>query len=349
MEDDHASLEEKERMKPFASHHLSSSLDQQDVPSETVRALYHRHLLREADNNLPSITLVESLALHAEAVPHAYEDLGLGCPTTPTYTEAELQHHQRADPVIGPVVKVLEAGEEVNPSLGSDSLEFKLLLMEWKRLELKNGLLYRARQSDDDIFYQFVVPKSLRPTILQCLHDDMGHMGLERTLDLVRSRFYWPKMAVDLESKIKTCGRRVRRKTPPEKSAPLVNIQTARHMELVCTDYLSLEPDSHNTKDILVITDHFTKYAVALPTKDQKATTVAKSLWEHYFVHYGFPERILSDQGRDFESELIKELSPKCAPVPITRGETQWNVSIGPFLVCLAPSVMRRKVTGVTL
>ncbi len=103
LEDDHASLEEKERMKQFASHHLSSSLDQQDVPSETVRALYHCHLLREADNNLPSITLVESLALHAEAVPHAYEDAGLGCPTIPTYTEAELQPHQRSDPVIGPV------------------------------------------------------------------------------------------------------------------------------------------------------------------------------------------------------------------------------------------------------
>ncbi len=40
-------------------------------------------------------------------------------------------------------------------------------------------------------------------------------------------------------------------------------------------DFLSLEPDSRNTKDILVITDHFTKYAVAIPTKDQKAVTVA--------------------------------------------------------------------------
>ncbi len=84
-------------------------------------------------------------------------------------------------------------------------------------------------------------------------------------------------------------------------------------------DYLSLEPDSHNTKDILVITDHFIKYAVALPTKDQKATTVAKSLWEHYFVHYGFPGCILSDQGRDFESELIKDL---CALLGITKVRT---------------------------
>ncbi len=127
-------------------------------------------------------------------------------------------------------------------------------------------------------------------------------MGLERTLDLVRSRFYWPKMAADVEQNLKSCGRCVRRKTQPEKSAPLVNIHTTCLMELVCIDYLSLEPDTHNTKDILVITDHFTKYAVAIPTKDQKATMVARTLWEQFLVNYGFPERLLSDQGRDFES-----------------------------------------------
>ncbi|XP_043090123.1 uncharacterized protein LOC122340940 [Puntigrus tetrazona] len=73
-------------------------------------------------------------------------------------------------------------------------------------------------------------------------------------------------------------------------------------------DYLSLEPDRSNIKDILVITDHFTRYAVAIPTRNQKAQTVAKSLWDNFFVHYGFPEKLLSDQGPDFESKLIKEL-----------------------------------------
>ena len=43
-------------------------------------------------------------------------------------------------------------------------------------------------------------------------------------------------------------------------------------------DFLSLEPHRSNTKDILVITDHFTKYAVAIPTSNQKAHTVAKAL-----------------------------------------------------------------------
>uniref|UniRef100_A0AAR2LHM1 Integrase catalytic domain-containing protein n=1 Tax=Pygocentrus nattereri TaxID=42514 RepID=A0AAR2LHM1_PYGNA len=99
----------------------------------------------------------------------------------------------------------------------------------------------------------------------------------------------------------------------------MVSIQTSRPMELVCMDFLSLEPDSHNTKDILVITDHFTKYAVAIPTKDQKAITVAHCLWEQFFIHYGFPERLHSDQGRDFESQIVKEL---CALVGTKKVRT---------------------------
>lgn len=136
----------------------------------------------------------------------------------------------------------------------------------------------------------------------------MGHMGIERTLDLARTCFYWPKMAANVEHKIRTCGRCVRRKALPEKAAPLVNIQTSRPLQLICMDFLSLEPNTSNTKDVLVLTDHFTKFALGFPTPNQKARTVAKCLWENFIIYYGIPERLHTDQGPDFESKLIKEL-----------------------------------------
>lgn len=133
-------------------------------------------------------------------------------------------------------------------------------------------------------------------------------MGIERTLDLVRARFYWPKMASDIEHKIRTCDRCMWRKALPEKAAPLVNILTNRPLQLVCMDSLTIEPDRSNTKDVLVIIDNFTKYALAIPTSNQKAKTVEKCLWEQFICHWGYPERLNSVRGSYSESHLIKEL-----------------------------------------
>lgn len=219
-----------------------------------------------------------------------------------------MREKQSNDPVIREVLLQFETGQSPAPSLRTELPELALLLRELNRLELKNGVLYRRRQDGPNTVFQLVLPTELRPLALESLHDEMGHMGVERTVDLARARFYWPKMHNAIEDKIRTCERCVRRKALPERAAPLVNIRTSRPLELVCMDFLSLEPDSSNTKDVLVITDHFTKYAVAVPTPNQRARTVAKTLWENFIVHYGFPERLHSDQGADFESNTIKEL-----------------------------------------
>lgn len=115
-------------------------------------------------------------------------------------------------------------------------------------------------------------------------------------------------MTTDIELHVKNCGRCIARKTLPQRFSPLNHITTNGPLDLVCIDFLSIEPDSKGIANVLVLTDHFTRYAQAFPTKDQKALTVAKVLWEKFFVHYGLPARIHSDQGRDFESHLIKEL-----------------------------------------
>ena len=59
---------------------------------------------------------------------------------------------------------------------------------------------------------------------------------------------------------------------------------------------------------MLVITDVFSKFTVAVPTKDQTASTTAKAIVQEWFYKYGVPIRIHSDQGRNFESALMKEL-----------------------------------------
>jgi transposase InsO family protein len=73
-------------------------------------------------------------------------------------------------------------------------------------------------------------------------------------------------------------------------------------------DFLTLEKSKGGYQHILVITDHYTRYAQAIPTKNQLAKTAAEAFFNHFIVHYGIPKRIHSDQGTNFESKVIKEL-----------------------------------------
>ena len=56
-------------------------------------------------------------------------------------------------------------------------------------------------------------------------------------------------------------------------------------LDLVCIPFLQVERDSKGVANVLVMTDHLIRYVQAFPTKDQKAITVTKVLWEEYFVH----------------------------------------------------------------
>lgn len=312
-ENDPISQKESERIWQFALRHLSDNETPDTASRDVIKAICDRHIVtvKGADAEVPNpgLALVESLAHHSTAIPDSFQEEQVdGFPLIPSLSEEELREKQRLDPALNEVIAQIETGQTPPPNLRAELPELPLLLRELNRLELRNGVLYRRRQDGPNVTFQLVLPEELRAIALQSLHNDMGHMGVERTVDLARARFYWPKMYMAIENMIKTCERCVRRKTLPERAAPLMNIKTCRPLELVCMDFLSLEPDQSNTKDILVITDHFTKYAVAIPTPNQRARTVAKSLWENFIVHYGFPERLHSDQGRDFESKTIKEL-----------------------------------------
>ena len=132
-------------------------------------------------------------------------------------------------------------------------------------------------------------------------------MGRERTLSLLRDRFYWSSMSEDTAAYIAKCDRCLRH-TAVQDRAALVNITTTQPLEMLCIDFLSLKPSKGGVENDVVVTDHFTRYAQAFPTRNQTARTTARILFEIYIIHYGFPARFHSDMGRNFESATIRHL-----------------------------------------
>ena len=177
---------------------------------------------------------------------------------------------------------------------------------------MRHSLLYRVRCVGDrdstETQYQLVVPTTTRKCILEHVHDKAGHMGQDRTMALLRPWCFWPGMASDVKKHVRECARCVRRKHPVNQVVALQNVFTTQPMELVWMDYLTLETSKGGFENILVVTDHFTKYSQAYPTSDQTAKMTAQVLYNNFIVHYGFPARLHSDQGRNFESKVIKEL-----------------------------------------
>jgi len=120
-----------------------------------------------------------------------------------TYTEpfpiidpSELVSEQRKDPVIGTILELKENGTEITEDRRRMmDKPTRKLSREWSRLKVENGLLYRAALGRK----QLVLPATYKQTALTYLHDEMGHVGVERVLSLERERFYWPFMKKDIE------------------------------------------------------------------------------------------------------------------------------------------------------
>ena len=186
--------------------------------------------------------------------------------------------------------------------------ELKALIRLKKQLVLKQGVLYRRTTQDDTkTQLQLVLPPSFRNKAIEGCHDQVGHLGQDRVLELLRDHFYSPGMHTDVASYINNCPRCLRRKSQPDQ-APLLNMEVNQPLELVHLDYLKIKPSKGNSENVLIVTNHFTRYTQAFPSKSQSALATTKLLWNNFILHYGFPSKIITDQGRNFESELIENL-----------------------------------------
>ena len=120
-----------------------------------------------------------------------------------------------------------------------------------------------------------VLPAAHREVALRGCHDKVGHLSLECMLDSMCDRLLWPYMAAQVKEHVRKCHLCLAFKARQPK-APLKNIMATHPLELVHLDYLCLEPGKGWEENVLVVTNHFTRYTQAYVTRIQTAQRLPK-------------------------------------------------------------------------
>ena len=216
------------------------------------------------------------VGVSADAIQAKFEISPSGLPVTP---KPKLIQLQQEDEAIGRFLTLWNQGHPpTRRQAKRETVVVRRLLRDWKRFQIIDGLLYRCRKGNGVDVQQLLLPKLMHEDILHHLHDQMGHQGAEKTLLLIQARSFWPFMSKDVERYCQQCERCLLAKSGKKIHPSMGNLLAKKPLEVLAIDFTLLEPASNGMENVLIITDAFTKYTMAIPTRDQKAVTVAKTL-----------------------------------------------------------------------
>ena len=231
------------------------------------------------------------------------------------YSAEQMAKRQQDDPDIGPVLEWMKSGSRPAGSevqhLSPASRHYWLY---WDSLTMVDGLLYRRFTKKDNTgsFLQLIVPQVLRNEVMKQMHNALlsGHLGQKKTREKVLQRFYWYGAREDINLWVLRCDVCSTTKPPTKKvRAPLGKLPVGAPLDRLSTDVLGPFPRTpRSNRYILVVSDHFTKWVEVFAIPDYEASTCANVIMNEVIARYGCPLELLTDQGRNYESNLFKDL-----------------------------------------
>ena len=184
-----------------------------------------------------------------------------------------------------------------------------------KNLTNGKGLMEDSDDSlvttEDDIIYRkekLWVPRDLISSILKSEHDSKvaGHFGQDKTIELVRRNFWWPKMDQSIIEFIRSCPNCQKDKSRRHRQYGLLSPLELPHApwQSIAMDVITDLPPSNGCTEPWVIIDRFTKMAhfVPLLKEEKKAQDLCQVFAREVWRLHGIPNDIISDRDARFTS-----------------------------------------------
>ena len=244
--------------------------------SEECQVMEHNEVLQVLGVTTIPVDLQQKLLQAATIVVEAQVDtvqtqIQPGMTVLPGLSRNKLQELQEQDPTLKRVWDFVKQGKKPHlRDLKGETSEVKLVLRQWTKLKERGRLLYRVITDPvtAEMVYQLLLPTTRKTQVLEGFHDKFGHQGAERTEQLIRSRCYWPRLHQEVRQYMNQCTRCTVGKAPHVKiCTPMQSLVAERPLEVVAIDFTLLEPSGNGLENVLVITDVFSKFAVAVPTR----------------------------------------------------------------------------------
>lgn len=150
-------------------------------------------------------------------------------------------------------------------------------------------------------FWNITIPVIDKKEVIRRFHNEKGNFGMKMTWYAVREYFYWKGMKRDLQKYVNDCTRCMVAKPDLRKIKKGDRHVTAeRPLQLVSIDMIGRLPKSAKYEYIILsVVDVDSKFVIIYPLR--KATTgEILNKFADYGKHYGFPERILSDNATNY-------------------------------------------------
>ena len=225
-------------------------------------------------------------------------------------TRDRIKEHQLNDPHIKDAILQLENDHKVSRGV----------YRSYGNLNMGDGILWKGSR--------ILIPKTLQNNLIQEYHGQY-HPGVENTTLLLKTRFYWRGMERAIKDFVGSCRTCIQTKVSKVQRSETQIPETPACRERLSIDIACVPRSVRGKSYILQMLDANSKFVATAALTNQQADTIRDTLWPKWFSYFGIPRSLLSDQGKNVDGRVIRDLCKKLniAKMHSSPYHPEWNWS----------------------